>query len=140
MFVYNNRPSFHSWWKENLVKYQKASKYYETDCRPKKKKGRNRKRDTHESAYAFCEGRELTLNTFKSGTFPIKANQGKGLQIWTPKQMLQRLPTPIALGQTKAGNTSRNLLYEIRQTIYPLIWAKEITKKAFNNIMNSIKM
>ena len=33
MFISNNRPSFHLWWKENLVKHQKVSKYYETDCR-----------------------------------------------------------------------------------------------------------
>ena len=33
MFVSNNRPSFHLWWKENLVKHWKVSKYYETDCR-----------------------------------------------------------------------------------------------------------
>ena len=34
----------------------------------------------------------------------------------TPKQMLQRLP--IALAQVKAGDTSENLLNEIRQIIY----------------------
>ena len=33
MFISNNHPSFHLWWKENLVKHQKLSKYYETDCR-----------------------------------------------------------------------------------------------------------
>ena len=33
MFISNNRPSFHLWWKEKLVKHQKVSKYYETDCR-----------------------------------------------------------------------------------------------------------
>ena len=32
MFMSNNRPSFHLWWKENLVKHWKVSKYYETDC------------------------------------------------------------------------------------------------------------
>ena len=32
MFMSNNRPSFHLWWKENLVKHRKVSKYYETDC------------------------------------------------------------------------------------------------------------
>ena len=32
MFTSNNRASFHLWWKENLVKYQKVSKYYENDC------------------------------------------------------------------------------------------------------------
>ena len=52
--------------------------------------------------------------------------------------MLQRLPT--ALAQVKAINTSKNLLNEIRQIIYYLYWAKEITKKVYNNIMNSIKL
>ena len=39
--------------------------------------------------------------------------------------MLQRLP--IALAQVKAGNTSKKLLNGIRQTIYYLYQAKEIT-------------
>ena len=43
---------------------------------------------------------------------------GKGLKLLTPKLMLQRLP--IALAQVKAGNTSENLLSEIRQIIYSL--------------------
>ena len=30
--ISNNRPSFHLWWKENLVKLQQVSKYYEKDC------------------------------------------------------------------------------------------------------------
>ena len=29
MFIANNRDSFHLWWKENLVKHQKVSKYYD---------------------------------------------------------------------------------------------------------------
>ena len=52
--------------------------------------------------------------------------------------MLQRLP--IALAQVKADNTSENLLNEIRQVIYSLHQAKEITKKVYNNLMNSIKL
>ena len=52
--------------------------------------------------------------------------------------MLQRLP--IALAQVKAGKTSENLLNEIRQTIYSLYQAKEITQKVYNNIMNSMKV
>ena len=59
------------------------------------------------------------------------------LKILTPKQMLQRLP--IALAQVKARNRSENLLNEIRQIIYSLHRAKEISKKVYNNIMNSIK-
>ena len=52
--------------------------------------------------------------------------------------MLQRLP--IALAQVEADNTSENLLNEIRQVIYSLHQAKEITKKVYNNLMNSIKL
>ena len=51
--------------------------------------------------------------------------------------MLPRLP--IALAQVKAGNTSENLLNEIRQIIYSLYQEKEITKKVYKN-MNSIKL
>ena len=52
--------------------------------------------------------------------------------------MLQRFPT--ALAQVKAGNTSHNLLNEMRQIIYYLYWLYEITKKVYDNIMNSIKI
>ena len=41
-----------------------------------------------------------------------KQQKGRGLKMLTPKQMLQRLPT--ALAQLKTGNTSENLLNEIR--------------------------
>ena len=67
-----------------------------------------------------------------------KTKHGKGLKILTPKQMLQRLS--ITLAQVKAGNTSEDLLNEIRQIIYSLYRANEITKKVYNNIMNSIKV
>ena len=33
MLISNNPLSFHLWWKENLIKHQKVSKYFETDCR-----------------------------------------------------------------------------------------------------------
>ena len=52
--------------------------------------------------------------------------------------MFQRLP--LALAQVKAGNTSENLLNKIRQIMYSLYRAKEITRKVYNNIMNSIKV
>ena len=32
MFISNNHPSFHLWWKENLVNHLRGAKYYETDC------------------------------------------------------------------------------------------------------------
>ena len=39
-----------------------------------------------------------------------------------------------------AGNTSENLLNEIIKVICFLYRGKEITKKAYKNIMNSIKL
>ena len=47
--------------------------------------------------------------------------------------MLQVLPT--ALVEVKTGNTSEELLYEIRQIIYSLYQVKETTTKVYNNIM-----
>ena len=63
---------------------------------------------------------------------------GKGLKILTPKQLLQRLP--IALAQVKGGNNSESLLNEIRQIVYSLHQSKEITKKAYNNIIKTIQL
>ena len=45
-----------------------------------------------------------------------------------------------ALVQVEAGNTSENLLNEIKQITYSLYQEKEITKKVYNNIMNSITL
>ena len=67
-----------------------------------------------------------------------KAKYGKELKMLTLKQMLQRLPT--ALAQVKAGNTSENLLNEIRKIKYSSYRAKEITKKVYINIMNFNKV
>ena len=111
---------------------------------PEKKQ---QKEDVLKNLYSLFEGRERVLNAFDSKIFPMKI-EGTGfsdkvsdhsnLKILTPKQMLQRLP--IALAEVKAGNTSENLLNEIRQIIYSLHQAKGITKKVYNNIMNSIKV
>ena len=68
----------------------------------------------------------------------LAKQEGTGLKILTPKQMLQRLP--IALAQIKAGNNSESLLNEIRQIVYSLHQSKEITTKVHNNIIKSIKV
>ena len=64
--------------------------------------------------------------------------EGTGLKILIPNQMLKRLP--IALAQIKAGNNSESLLNEIRQIAYSFYRSKEITKKVYNNIIKSIKV
>ena len=53
--------------------------------------------------------------------------------------MLQRLP--IAFAQVKAGNTSEDLLIEIRQIMYFLYREKEITKsiQRYNELNKVIK-
>ena len=95
---------------------------------------------------ALLEGREMVFKAFESEIFckleksqeGKGANEGEGLKILTPNQMLKRLP--IALAQVKAGNNSESLLNEIRQIVYSLYRSKEITKKVYNNIINSIKV
>ena len=52
--------------------------------------------------------------------------------------MLQRLT--MALAQVKVGKSSENLLNEIRQIIFSLYWTNVITKKVYNNIINSTKL
>ena len=68
----------------------------------------------------------------------LAKQEGTGLKILTPKQMLQRLP--IALAQLKAGNNSKSLLNEIRQIVYSWYQSKEIIKKVYDNIINSAKV
>ena len=51
--------------------------------------------------------------------------------------MPQRLP--MALAQVKAGNNSEILLNEIRQIVYSLYQSKQITKKVYYNIIESIQ-
>ena len=68
----------------------------------------------------------------------LARQEGEGLKILTPNQMLKILP--IALAQIKAGNNSENLLNEIRQIAYSLYRLKEITKKVYNNIIKPIKV
>ena len=50
--------------------------------------GKNKKWHTFKRVNALYEGRELTINAFKSEIFLIKSTQGKGLKILTLKKML----------------------------------------------------
>ena len=108
-------------------------------------KKKKRKKDVLTNLYKFFEGREKVLNAFDSKIFPIKTkgtgcleSESSSFKILTPNQMLKRLP--IALAQVKAGNNSESLLNEIRQIVCSLYRSKEITKKVYNNIINSIKV
>ena len=68
--------------------------------------------------------------------FNKQNQQGKGLKILTPNQMLSRLP--ITLAQLKVGNNSDKLKNEIRQLLYSLHRSKNMTKQVYNSLIKHI--
>ena len=112
--------------------------------KPRNPEKRKLRSDVLDSVTSLVNGREMVLKAFQSGIFHRLEESRKGegvnerLKILTPNQMLKRLP--VALAQVKAGNNSESLLNEIRQIVYSLYRSKEITKKVYNNIINSIKV
>ena len=126
--------------------------------KPRDPEKRKLRADVLNSVTGLVNGREMVLTAFKSGIFTVSkesqegkganemsrvnasegVNEGERIKILAPNQMLKRLP--IALAQVKAGNNSESLLNEIRQIVYSLYRSKEITKKVYNNIINSIKV
>ena len=65
-----------------------------------------------------------------------KNQQGKGLKIPTPNQILSRLP--ISLAQLKTGNNSETLKNEITQILYSLYSSKKLTKKIYKSLIDII--
>ena len=114
--------------------------------KPRDPETRKLRSDVLNSVIELVKGREMVLTAFKSGIFQVSkesqegkgANEGERIKILTPNQMLKRLA--IALVQVKAGNNSESLLNEIRKIVYSLYRSKEITKKVYNNIINSTKV
>ena len=68
--------------------------------------------------------------------FNKEKQEGQGIKILTPNQMLSRLP--ISLAQLQAGNNSEKLKNEIRQLLYSLYHSKNMTKQVYNNLIKSI--
>ena len=68
--------------------------------------------------------------------FNEQNQQGQGIKILTPNQMLNRLP--ISLAQLQAGNNSEKLKNEIRQLFYSLYRSKNMTKQVCNNLIKHI--
>ena len=62
--------------------------------------------------------------------------QGQGLKILTPNQILRRLP--VALAQLNAGNNSEKLKSEIRQLLYSLCRSKKLTKNIYKSLADII--
>ena len=62
--------------------------------------------------------------------------QGQGLKVLTPNQILRRLP--VALAQLNAGNNSKKLKSEIRQLLYSLYRSKKLTKNIYKSLVDII--
>ena len=68
--------------------------------------------------------------------FNEQKQEGLGLKVLKPNQMLRILP--ITLAQLKAGNSSEKLNNEIRQLLYSLYRSKELTKQLYKSLIDSI--
>ena len=68
--------------------------------------------------------------------FNKQNQQGHGLKVLTPNQMLGRLP--ITLAQLKARNNSEKLKNEIRQLLYSLYRSKKLTKQMYKSLIDII--
>ena len=62
--------------------------------------------------------------------------EGQGLKIMTPSQLITRLP--VLLAQLKAGNNSNKLKNEIRQIVYSLYRSKNLSKTIKNRLISTI--
>ena len=68
--------------------------------------------------------------------FNEQNQQGEGIKILTPNQMLNRLP--VALAQLQAGNNSNKLKNEIRQLLYSLYRSKNMTEQVYKSLIGNI--
>ena len=68
--------------------------------------------------------------------FNEQNQQGQGIKILTPKQMLNRLP--IALAQLQAGKNPDKLKNEIRQLLYSLYHSKNMTGQIYKSLIGII--
>ena len=98
--------------------------------------------DEKESGIATQQSDEQLDNTdmpdleSEESTAQRRNQQGQGLKILTPNQILSRLP--ISLAQLKAGNNSEKLKNEIRQLLYSLYRSKKLTKQLYKSLIDII--
>ena len=91
--------------------------------------------DAEEEEKEIYENYEKTLMLPTS--LPIQATKEEGMKILPLKVTTARLQT--LLEQVEAGNTSEDLLVEIRDIFNSLYQAKQILKKVNNNLVKSIQ-
>ena len=77
------------------------------------------------------------MSDLESVESAAQRQQGQGLKILTPQQMVTRLT--ILLAQLKAGKNLQKLKNEIiRQVLYHLYRSKNLSKTIYNHLMNNI--
>ena len=86
----------------------------------------------------MIEGNNKTISIVECILYfnQLEQQEGKGLKILTPNQMLSRLP--ITLAQLKAGNNSEKLKNEIRQLLYSLYRSKKLTRQLYKSLIEII--
>ena len=72
----------------------------------------------------------------EESTAQRRNQQGKGLKILTPNQMLSRLR--ISLVRLKAENNSQKLKNEIWQILYSLYRSKKLTKQIYKSLIDIV--
>ena len=65
-----------------------------------------------------------------------RQQQGQGLKILAPSQMLSRLP--ISLAQLTAGINLEKLKNEIRQILYSLYRSKKLSRQIYKSLIDII--
>ena len=87
---------------------------------------KNETENMNEEEKEFDEPNEIVDIVEEILEFNKQNQQGQGLKILTPDQMLSRLP--ITLAQLKARNNSQKLKNEIRQLLHSLYRPEKITE------------
>ena len=89
-----------------------------------------------EDKISMIQGNEKIVNIVDNILKFNRQEEGQGLKMLTPNQMLSRLP--ISLAQLKAGNNSEKLKNEIRQLLYSLYRSKQLTKQLYKSLVDII--
>ena len=128
--------------KKYFANYRNPSDMYKTLCKTKGKKNEDQVysikevlnrmteaiQNVSENRKFMIEDKEKIINIAERiFYFNQLKQQGQGLKILTPNEMLSRLP--IFLAQLKAGNNSERLKKKIRQLLYSLYRSKKTYKK-----------
>ena len=137
--------------KHYFTNYQNPSEMYKKLCETKVKENedqvysikkildkiKNKIKNFPENKISMIEGNEKIINIVERILyFNQLEQQGLGLKILTPNQMLSRLP--ITLAQLKAGNNSEKLKNEIRQLLYSLYRSTKLTKQLYKSLIDII--